>query len=106
MLKYQKWLSAIIVFVSSYVYYLASQKVTMSSYPSALLSSLSSLPSTPSCLILSPFLIVLALGVYAVCDIMYVVLTFNDCKEAAAEIDRQVAEATKEMKKRKIGLKK
>ena len=46
------------------------------------------------------------MGVFAVCDIMWVVLTFNDCKEAAAEIDVQVAEAKKEMKRRKIGLKK
>ena len=42
------------------------------------------------------------LGVYAVSDIAYTVITFNDCKDAAAEIETQAKEAKKEMKRRKI----
>ena len=90
-------------------------KVTASTYPSLVAENVISLTNVnfPSwrtkiqpLLVLSPYLLVVFLGVFAVCDIMWVVLTFNDCKEAAAEIDVQVAEAKKEMKRRKIGLKK
>mmetsp|Transcript_10117 Transcript_10117/g.20124 ORF Transcript_10117/g.20124 Transcript_10117/m.20124 type:complete len:113 (+) Transcript_10117:269-607(+) len=53
-------------------------------------------------LYLSPLIALALLAVYAVSDIAFTVLTFNDCKEAAAEIDKQVVEARKEMKKRGI----
>lgn len=43
-----------------------------------------------------------ALGIYALATIMYNVMTFNDCPEAAEELEKQIKEAKAEMKKRKI----
>lgn len=43
-----------------------------------------------------------SLGVYALVTIVYNVLTFEDCPEAAKEIDDQVKEARAELKKRGI----
>lgn len=50
----------------------------------------------------APLWAVVALGVYALSTIIYNVMTFNDCPEAAKEIDENVKEAKAEMKKRKI----
>ncbi|CAB9501861.1 Dolichyl-phosphate mannosyltransferase polypeptide 3 [Seminavis robusta] len=50
----------------------------------------------------APIWAVLLLGVYAAATIIYNVMTFNDCPEAAAELDRQVKEAKAEMRKRKV----
>lgn len=50
----------------------------------------------------APAWAILLLGIYAAVTIIYNVLTFNDCPEAAAELDQQIKEAKKEMKKRKI----
>ena len=50
----------------------------------------------------APVWAVLLLGVYAAATIIYNVMTFNDCPEAAAELDQQIKEAKAEMKKRKI----
>ena len=50
----------------------------------------------------APLWAIIALGIYALSTIIYNVMTFNDCPEAAKEIDRQVKEAKAEMKKRKV----
>ena len=50
----------------------------------------------------APLLAIVALRVYALSTILYNVMTFNDCPEAAKEIDENVKEAKAEMKKRKI----
>uniref|UniRef100_A0A0N5CAZ9 Dolichol-phosphate mannosyltransferase subunit 3 n=1 Tax=Strongyloides papillosus TaxID=174720 RepID=A0A0N5CAZ9_STREA len=49
-----------------------------------------------------PFVVVGGLGMYALFSVAYGVATFNDCKEAQKELMDQVAEAKKELKKRKI----
>ena len=50
----------------------------------------------------APIWAIVALGIYALSTIIYKVMTFNDCPEAAKEIDEQVKEAKAEMKRRKI----
>lgn len=45
---------------------------------------------------------ILALGLYALMSVIYGVLTFEDCPEAALELERQVQEARAEMKRRGI----
>lgn len=45
---------------------------------------------------------ILLLGVYALATILYNVSTFNDCPDAAAELDKQIKEAKAEMTKRKV----
>jgi dolichyl-phosphate mannosyltransferase polypeptide 3 len=106
MLRYQKFLALVALYLACYVMWL--RQLSVSSFSSLLSAWVDALKPSPQLLgaadaaTLSPFLVVVGLGVYAVADIMYTVLTFNDCKDAAEEIDRQVLEARKEMKKRKI----
>ena len=50
----------------------------------------------------APVWAILALGVYALGSVLYGVANFRDCPEAAAEIEQQVAQARKELKRRGI----
>mmetsp|Transcript_9786 Transcript_9786/g.18746 ORF Transcript_9786/g.18746 Transcript_9786/m.18746 type:complete len:103 (+) Transcript_9786:102-410(+) len=50
----------------------------------------------------APVWAILALGVYAAVSIFYGVANFRDCPEAATEIEQQVIEARKELKRRGI----
>jgi hypothetical protein len=50
----------------------------------------------------APVWAVLALGIYAVCNLVHGVVNMSDCPDAAKEIDQNVKEARKEMKKRGI----
>lgn len=45
---------------------------------------------------------IVGLGLYALITITYGVLTFEDCPQAAAELERQAEEARAEMKRRGI----
>ena len=65
--------------------------------------ALSSKPEGPNLLVdYLPVWAILALGVYAASSVLYGVATFRDCPEAAKEIETQVAEARKELKRRGI----
>jgi len=97
MLRFQKWSSVILAYLALYSYHLTSLPPPLSSHFLALPALTSASLST-----FSPLLILAVLALHAVTDIMYTVLTFNDCKEAAKEIDDQVKEAHAAMKKRKI----
>jgi hypothetical protein len=50
----------------------------------------------------APLWAILALAVYAGGSVVYGVATFRDCPEAATEIEQQVKEARKELKRRGI----
>ena len=50
----------------------------------------------------APVWAILALGIYAGVSVLYGVANFRDCPEAAKEIEQQVAEARKELKRRGI----
>jgi dolichyl-phosphate mannosyltransferase polypeptide 3 len=45
---------------------------------------------------------IVALGLYALISVIYGLLTFEDCPEAAFELERQIQEARTEMKRRGI----
>ena len=47
-----------------------------------------------------PFVLVMLFGIYSLCFIVYKVLTFNDCPEAAEELKRQIKQAKKELKEK------
>lgn len=49
-----------------------------------------------------PLCAVLALGMYAAGSVLYGVATFNDCAEAREELVREVIEAKKDLRRRKI----
>ncbi|GMH62999.1 hypothetical protein TrLO_g10671 [Triparma laevis f. longispina] len=110
MLRYQRFLALVLPALSAYCYFVLLP--LGSHFPMAIANALLNLvpgvggwtPLSRGELIriLSPLLAVAMLGVYAVSDIAYTVITFNDCKDAAAEIETQVKEAKKEMKRRKI----
>ena len=44
-----------------------------------------------------PFAALVVFGVYSLCVIIYRVITFNDCVEAAEELKKQIKEARKEL---------
>lgn len=78
-------------------------------YGVALLSvwsyALSTNPEEPTLQLLvnyAPIWAILLLGVYAASSVLHGVANFRDCPEAAAEIEQQVAEARKELKRRAI----
>jgi len=52
----------------------------------------------------SPFLFVVAFGVISVLIIAYRVATFNDCKEAAEELKRQIEEAHADLRSKGMQL--
>mgnify|MGYP006136360321 CR=1 FL=1 len=53
-------------------------------------------------LLYAPCWFIITLGIYAVGSIVIGLINFKDTPEAANEIDRQVLEARKEMKRRRI----
>ncbi|GMI12980.1 hypothetical protein TrVE_jg4259 [Triparma verrucosa] len=108
MLRYQRFSAVILPAFSCYCYFILLPLGWH--FPRAIANALLNLVgggwtyySWRECIrILSPLLVVALLGIYALSDIAYTVITFNDCKDASAEIETQVAEAKKEMKRRKI----
>jgi dolichyl-phosphate mannosyltransferase polypeptide 3 len=64
----------------------------------------SSPPSFPVDLLIdyAPFWAIIVLGIYAGGSVVWGVLNFRDCPEAATEIEQQVVEAKKELQKRGI----
>ena len=59
--------------------------------------------STPNPLVLyAPAWAIILLGVYAAGSVILGLMSFKDTPEAAAEIERQIIEAKKEMKRRGV----
>ncbi|XP_014243814.1 dolichol-phosphate mannosyltransferase subunit 3 [Cimex lectularius] len=48
----------------------------------------------------SPVILVFSLGVYALSSVLWGVLTFNDCPDAAEELQRQIKEAKEDLRKK------
>jgi len=82
MTKLVEWLVLLVVFASIWVAYFL---------PIELLKD--SDPEVKSFVFWSPLIFVVAFGLISVFIIAYRVATFNDCKEAAAELKRQIEEA-------------
>ncbi|CRK95014.1 CLUMA_CG008500, isoform A [Clunio marinus] len=47
-----------------------------------------------------PIIMIIALGIYAVTTVLYRTLTFNDCKEAALELQTEIQEAKQDLKRK------
>ena len=60
--------------------------------------------SNPSLALWWPVLALAAFGVYCISVIAYRVATFNDCDEAAAELQREIKEAKEDLKAKGIKL--
>jgi Dolichol-phosphate mannosyltransferase subunit 3 (DPM3) len=52
--------------------------------------------------VLAPLWCVVGLGVYLLSLLLYGVLTYQDCPEAARELEKEISEAKNEMKQRGI----
>ena len=52
----------------------------------------------------APLFLIGLLGIYAIGSVIHGVLNFADCPEAAAEIERQVEEAKRELKEKGVKL--
>jgi hypothetical protein len=52
-----------------------------------------------SILLYSP---IIAVGIYALVNVLYGVATFNDCKQAKEALVKEIIEAKKDLRKRKI----
>ena len=114
--RYQRFLALLTPLVSLHIFHLKSIIPTLSLYPSYVLSSISIIfpllpfPSSPpldilsSFKVLSPYILLLSFALYALIDISVTVKNFNDCEDAAAEIDRQVKEGRRALKERGIQL--
>ncbi|XP_047995999.1 dolichol-phosphate mannosyltransferase subunit 3 [Leguminivora glycinivorella] len=48
-------------------------------------------------ILISPIIFVILFGLYAVTVILYRVFTFNNCEEAAKELQEEIAEAKKDL---------
>ncbi|KAI5651657.1 dolichol-phosphate mannosyltransferase subunit 3 (DPM3) domain-containing protein [Phthorimaea operculella] len=55
-------------------------------------------------IMVSPILFVALFGLYAVTVVLYRVFTFNDCEEAAKELQKEIAEAKKDLQEKGIKL--
>ena len=54
----------------------------------------------PNLTFLWPLVLLVFFGIYSVLVICYRVVTFNDCPEAAEELQKQIVEAKEDLKKR------
>lgn len=49
-----------------------------------------------------PVYVIVLLGIYAVCSVLYGVATFNDCMDAREELRKEIEEAKMDLRKRKV----
>lgn len=94
LLRYQVFLAYGAVFLSVWYYALQRQ------------DDLAAIENLPKIAIVAvrwaPALAVVALGVYALIWLILGVMNFRDCPEAAAELESQVKEAKKDLRRRGI----
>ena len=85
LLRYQIFLAIGLTFVSIWIALIKSSE------------------STPNPLVLyAPVWAIILLGIYAAGSVILGLMSFKDTPEAAAEIERQIIEAKKEMKRRGV----
>jgi Dolichol-phosphate mannosyltransferase subunit 3 (DPM3) len=91
MLRYQIFVAYGVAFISAWYNYGLSKKEDYSLSPAVNLL-----------VTFAPIWAVLALGIFLLARLILGVLAYQDCPDAAQEIDRQIVEARVEMKRRKI----
>ena len=90
MLRYQVFLTYGVAFVSAWYYGLRKK------------AEFDTPPVLDVLVAFAPVLAIVGLGIFLLARLMLGVLAYQDCPDAAREIDRQVVEARTEMKRRKI----
>lgn len=90
MLRYQLFLTFAVAFGSAWYYALSHRRDWSLSEESSL------------AILLAPVIAIVALGVYLLSRLVWGVLSYEDFPEASKEIEGQIEEAKKELRKRKI----
>lgn len=49
-----------------------------------------------------PVYAIFLLGIYAICNVLYGVVTFNDCAEAREELKKEIADAKADLRRRNV----
>ena len=109
LLRYQKFIAVILPGLSLYIYYCVTTLDSFGSYFSMIADCLLNVvPLVPPSRAverqqivryLSPLIVVGLLALYAFVSISYLVIMFNDCPEAAKELEREIKEAKAELKR-------
>ncbi|XP_044743018.1 dolichol-phosphate mannosyltransferase subunit 3 [Chrysoperla carnea] len=60
--------------------------------------------NNPELILISPIILIGLFGIYAVTVVLYRVFTFNNCEKAAEELQKQIAEARKDLLSKGIAL--
>jgi len=96
LLRYQLFLSIGILFVGLW----KAGITRLSTIQKALSSTLSIDPNTTKIFVIYlPIWVILLLGIYALCSVVYKVATFGDCPDAAVELNAQIEEAKQKLTK-------
>jgi uncharacterized membrane protein len=97
-LRYQVFLSYGVAFVATWLYCLLNKsKIITSTTTTSLEQQVIDIVIT-----YAPIIAILILGMYLLSRLFLGVLAFEDCPNAAKEIDTQIVEAKTEMKRRKV----
>ncbi|XP_023327316.1 dolichol-phosphate mannosyltransferase subunit 3 [Eurytemora carolleeae] len=84
MTKLLEWVSGVVVFLSVWVALLTGQ--------------FGDIEDRKQLVLFSPLIAVAMFGIYSIIVIAYRVATFNDCEEAAAELQKQITEAREDLR--------
>jgi Dolichol-phosphate mannosyltransferase subunit 3 (DPM3) len=104
-LRYQVFLSYGVAFLATWLYCLINKDTIIASAATATANH----TNTPALqqildiiITFAPIFAIVLLGIYLLSRLILGVLSFEDCPDAAKEIDTQIAEAKTEMKRRKV----
>ncbi|TMW69260.1 hypothetical protein Poli38472_001416 [Pythium oligandrum] len=92
MLKYQKWLTTLVVFLSLWLF--------LCKYTSEQVAD----PRVFQVVQVLPMYALVSFGAYSLAVIALSVMAVTDCPEAAKELDRQVLEAKEDLRKKGMKL--
>jgi dolichyl-phosphate mannosyltransferase polypeptide 3 len=84
MTKLVEWLTGLVVVAAVWLALLSGQ--------------FGDLEGKKSLVLYSPLLALITFGLYSVAVIVYRVATFNDCEEAAAELQKHISEAREDLR--------
>ena len=97
-LRYQVFLSYGVAFIATWFYCLLNKNKIITSTA----TTTSQQQVIDVAITFAPIFAIVILGIYLLSRLILGVLAFEDCPDAAKEIDAQIAEAKTDMKRRKV----
>ena len=103
-LRYQVFLSYGVVFLATWWYCLLNKDtiITTATATTTNTANASLVQVMEIVITFAPIIAIFLLGIYLLSRLIFGVLAFQDCPDAAKEIDTQIAEAKAEMKRRTV----